>query len=105
LKNLTFPFCTLPKIEKILRLLFALFQKLKKPYFSFLHSIKNEEFYPYPLNFEGFLFSNTGTDRDGDSGAGLTLHHHSLDSDGGHEMVQQHLTLPVECLQTSSVLS
>jgi hypothetical protein len=35
------------------------------------------------------------TDRDGVSGAGLTLtlHHHSLDSYGGHEMVQQHLTL------------
>jgi hypothetical protein len=40
------------------------------------------------LNFS----STTGqkvvwTDRDGDSGAGLTLHHHSLDSYGGHEMV------------------
>jgi hypothetical protein len=35
-----------------------------------------------------------GTDRDGDSGAGLTLHHHSLDSYGGHGIVQQqHLTL------------
>jgi hypothetical protein len=31
--------------------------------------------------------------REGDSGAGLTLQHHSLDSYGGHEMVQQHLTL------------
>jgi hypothetical protein len=44
-------------------------------------------------------------DRDRDSGAGLTLHHHSLHSYGGHEMVQQHLTLPVECFQTASVLS
>jgi hypothetical protein len=47
------------------------------------------------------------TDRDGDSGAGLTLtlHHHSLDSYGGHGMVeQQHLTLPVESLQSASVL-
>jgi hypothetical protein len=34
------------------------------------------------------------TDKDGDSGAGLTLHHHSpLDSDEGHGIVQQHLTL------------
>jgi hypothetical protein len=33
------------------------------------------------------------TDRDGESGAGLTLQHHSLDSYGGHDMVQQHLTL------------
>jgi hypothetical protein len=33
------------------------------------------------------------TERDGESGAGLTLQHHSLDSYGGHEMVQQHLTL------------
>jgi hypothetical protein len=33
------------------------------------------------------------TDRDGESGAGLTLQHHSLDSYGGHEMVQHHLTL------------
>jgi hypothetical protein len=44
------------------------------------------------------------TDRDGDSGAGLTLtlHCHSLDSCGGHRMVQQqHLTLPVESLQNS----
>ena len=32
------------------------------------------------------------TDRDGDSGACLTLQHHSLNSYGGHEMVQQHLT-------------
>jgi hypothetical protein len=33
------------------------------------------------------------TDRDEESGAGLTLQHHSLDSYGGHGMVQQHLTL------------
>jgi hypothetical protein len=33
------------------------------------------------------------TDSDGELGAGLTLQHHSLDSYGGHEMVQQHLTL------------
>ena len=33
------------------------------------------------------------TDRDEESGAGLTLQHHSMDSYGGHEMVQQHLTL------------
>jgi hypothetical protein len=33
------------------------------------------------------------TDRDGESGAGLTLQHHSLNSYGGHEMVQQYLTL------------
>jgi Na+-transporting NADH:ubiquinone oxidoreductase subunit NqrB len=33
------------------------------------------------------------TDSDGDSGAGLTLQHHSLHSYGGHEMVQQHHTL------------
>ena len=33
------------------------------------------------------------TDRDGQSGACLTLQHHSLDPYGGHEMVQQHLTL------------
>ena len=32
------------------------------------------------------------TDRDGGSGAGLTLQHHPLDSYGGHEMVQQLLT-------------
>jgi hypothetical protein len=29
----------------------------------------------------------------GESGVGLTLQHHSLDSYGGHDMVQQHLTL------------
>jgi hypothetical protein len=47
------------------------------------------------------------TNRDGDLEAGLTLtlHHHSLDSYGIHEVVQlQHLTLPVESLQTASVL-
>jgi hypothetical protein len=47
------------------------------------------------------------TDRDGDLGAGLTLtlHHHSLDSYGGDGMdQQQHLTLPMESLQTASVL-
>jgi hypothetical protein len=27
---------------------------------------------------------------DGDSGTGLTLHHHSLDPYGGHGMIQQH---------------
>jgi hypothetical protein len=31
--------------------------------------------------------------RDGESGAGLTLQQHSLDPYGGHEMVQQHHTL------------
>ena len=34
-----------------------------------------------------------GADGNGNSGAGLTLHHHSLDTYGGHGMVQQHLAL------------
>ena len=33
-----------------------------------------------------------GTD-DGDSGAGLVLHHHSLDPYGGHGMIQHHHSL------------
>jgi hypothetical protein len=31
---------------------------------------------------------------EGDSGAGLTLHHHSLDQYGNHRKVQQHYILP-----------
>ncbi len=46
------------------------------------------------LNFSPAAAQNAvWTDSHGESGAGLTLQHHSLDSYGGHEMVQQHPTL------------
>ena len=59
---------------------------------------KRHQFCP---NFDGHMLKFChqrpkkwcGLTGDGDSGAGLTLQHHSMDSYGGHEMVQQHLTL------------
>jgi hypothetical protein len=43
----------------------------------------------------------SGPGTDGDSGAGLALHHCSLDTYGGHGMVQQHPVLPLFGLGSS----